>query len=162
MVLSVHVYSQQHTETKERLKGTTNLKKAQYTIDIDKAMMPAMYSVPKQIILAKDTTVYAFMEIETPPTYPGGIEKFYKFMNDNINYPEEAKKKNIQGNVFVSFIVEKNGALTNIRIDRKLGYGTDEEAVRVLKMSRYWNPGIQKGKVVRVRYHIPIEFSLQQ
>jgi protein TonB len=100
--------------------------------------------------------------MENPPAYPGGIEKFYRFLGDNIKYPPMAAENNIQGNVFVSFTVEKDGSLTDIKIDRKLGYGTDEEAVRVLKLSKRWNPGMQNGKPVRVKYNIPIKFSLQQ
>ncbi len=106
--------------------------------------------------------VYSFVSMETPPSYPGGIEKFYKFLGENIKYPAEAFQNNIQGNVFVSFTVEKDGSLTDIKIDRPLGHGTDEEAVRVLKLSRRWNPGVQKGKVVRVKYNIPIKFSLKK
>ncbi|WP_293300438.1 energy transducer TonB [Pedobacter sp. UBA4863] len=117
---------------------------------------------PKQAVVVEDNTVYSFVSMENPPAYPGGIEKFYKFLGDNIKYPPMAAENNIQGNVFVSFTVEKDGALTDIKIDRKLGYGTDEEAVRVLKLSKRWNPGMQNGKPVRVKYNIPIKFSLQQ
>lgn len=110
----------------------------------------------------ENNTVYSFVSMETPPSYPGGIEKFYTFLNDNIKYPEVAKENNVQGNVFVSFTVEKDGSLSDIKIDRKLGYGTDEEAIRVLKLSRRWNPGMQNGKPVRVKYNIPIRFSPKQ
>jgi TonB family protein len=104
--------------------------------------------------------LYEFVAIENPPTYPGGIAAFYRFLGENIKYPEEAVKNNVQGNVFVSFVVEKDGSLNNIKIDRPLGYGTDEEAVRVLKLSRKWNPGLANGKPVRVKYNIPIKFHL--
>ena len=104
--------------------------------------------------------VYSFVSLENPPKFPGGISDFYKFLADNIKYPEEAAKQNIEGNVFVSFIVEKDGSLNDIKIDRPLGYGTDEEAVRVLKLSPKWNPGTQNGKTVRVKYNLPIKFNL--
>lgn len=117
---------------------------------------------PKQAVVVEDNNVYSFVSMENPPAYPGGIEKFYKFLGDNIKYPPMAAENNITGNVFVSFTVEKDGSLTDIKIDRKLGYGTDEEAVRVLKLSKRWNPGMQNGKPVRVKYNIPIKFSLQQ
>ncbi|RZL58621.1 MAG: TonB family protein, partial [Pedobacter sp.] len=86
--------------------------------------------------------------------------KFYEYLGKNIKYPTMAADNEIQGNVFVSFVVEKDGSLTDIKIDRKLGYGTDEEALRVLKLSKRWNPGMQNGKAVRVKYNIPIKFSL--
>ncbi|MGV3546830.1 MAG: TonB family protein [Pedobacter sp.] len=109
-----------------------------------------------------DNTVYSFVSLENPPTYPGGIESFYKFLGANIKYPKDAADNNIQGHVFASFTVEKDGSLNDIKIDRKLGYGTDEEAVRVLQLSRRWNPGMQNGKVVRVKYNIPIKFTLNK
>jgi len=107
---------------------------------------------------AQDNTIYSFVSMENPPKFPGGMAKFYKFLGDNIKYPEAAKKSNIDGKVFVSFVVEQNGALNDIKIDRKLGYGTDEEAVRVLKLSPNWIPGTQNGKAVRVKYNLPIRF----
>lgn len=106
--------------------------------------------------------VHSFVSLENPPKFPGGIEDFYKFLGDNIKYPEEAAKQDIQGNVFVSFIVERDGSLNDIKIDRGLGYGTDEEAVRVLKLSPKWEPGTQNGKIVRVKYNLPIKFSLSK
>ena len=104
--------------------------------------------------------VYSFHSMEVPPEYPGGIAKFYEFLGKTIKYPVLAADNEIQGNVFMSFVVEKDGSLSDIKIDRKLGYGTDEEAVRVLKLSRSWNPGMQNGRPVRVKYNIPIKFSL--
>ncbi|RZL49452.1 MAG: TonB family protein [Pedobacter sp.] len=105
--------------------------------------------------------VYSFVAMSTPPTYPGGVMKFYEYLGQNIKYPSDAAENDIQGNVFVSFVVEKDGSLSDLRVDRKLGFGTDEEALRVLRLSKRWNPGIQNGKPVRVRYNIPIKFSLE-
>lgn len=112
-------------------------------------------------VKTEDNTIYSFVSMETPPSYPGGIAKFYQFLGENIKYPEEAYQENIQGNVFVSFTIEKDGSISDIKIDRKLGYGTDEEAIRVLQLSKKWNPGIQKGKPVRVKYNLPIKFALK-
>ncbi|SOD20172.1 M56 family metallopeptidase [Pedobacter xixiisoli] len=109
-----------------------------------------------------ENQIYSFISIENPPTYPGGMDKFYKFLSNNIKYPEEAKKLSIQGKVFVSFVVEKDGSLSDIKIDRKVGYGTDEEAVRVLKLSPKWNAGLKNGTAVRVKYNLPIAFTLNQ
>ncbi|MBB2146540.1 TonB family protein [Pedobacter sp. LMG 31464] len=108
----------------------------------------------------EDNTVYNFVTMETPPTYPGGLDKFYDFLGKTMKYPDSAVKNNVQGSVFVSFTVEKDGSLNDIKVDRKLGGGTDEEAVRVLKLSEKWNPGMQNGKVVRVKYNIPVKFAI--
>ncbi len=107
-----------------------------------------------------DRTVYNFVAMETPPTYPGGMEKFYETILKSIKYPIAAIDNEISGKVHLSFTVEKDGALTDIKVDRKLGYGTDEEAVRVLKLSKKWNPGLQNGKAVRVKYNLPLMFTL--
>ncbi|TDQ09799.1 energy transducer TonB [Pedobacter metabolipauper] len=115
---------------------------------------------PKQAAVVEDTKVYDFVSLESQPSFPGGIEKFYTFLKNTVKYPAMAQEANIQGKVYLSFVVEKDGSLTDIKVDRKLGGGTDEEAVRVLKRSPKWIPGIQNGKKVRVKFNIPISFSL--
>lgn len=107
-----------------------------------------------------DNKIYNFVALENPPSYPGGINEFYNFLGKAMKYPVLASDNEIQGTVFVSFTVEKDGSLNDIKVDRKLGYGTDEEAVRVLKLSKKWNPGMQNGRAVRVKYNVPIKFSL--
>ena len=107
-----------------------------------------------------DKKLYNFIGMENPPTYPGGLQALYEFLGKNIKYPKEASEKNVQGNVFLSFSVSKDGSITDVKVDRKLGSGTDEEAVRVLKMSQQWNPATQDGKPVNVKYNIPIKFAL--
>ena len=103
--------------------------------------------------------IYSFVTLKNPPQFPGGISKLYKFLADNLKYPAKANAKNVRGTVFASFIIEKDGALSDIKILRGLGSGTDEEAIRVLKMSPKWEPGSLNGKLVRVQYNIPIKFS---
>jgi len=117
---------------------------------------------PKQAAIVEDNQVYENISIETQPAFPGGMEKFYAYLRKSVKYPPVAAENNIQGKVFLSFVVEKNGELTDIKVDRKLGGGTDEEAVRVLKASPRWTPGIQNGTPVRVKYNIPISFALAQ
>jgi TonB family protein len=104
--------------------------------------------------------VYDFVSIEKQPEFPGGIAKFYKYLGGSIKYPKMAQENNVQGKVFLSFVVEKDGSLTDIQITRGLGSGTDEEAVRVLKESPKWNPGIQNGLAVRVKYNINVNFTI--
>jgi TonB family protein len=101
-----------------------------------------------------------FAAVEVMPTFPGGLDKFYEFISKNIRYPEKMKAKNIQGKAFIEFIIEEDGVLSNFKIIREPGYGAGEEAVRVLSLSPKWNPGIQNGQAVRVKYTVPIMFSL--
>jgi len=101
-----------------------------------------------------------FKAVEINPEYPGGEGAFGKFLQKNIHYPTFAKENNIQGKVYVQFIVERDGSLTDISVVREPGSGLGDEAMRVLKMSPHWKPGIQNGKPVRVQYTVPINFTL--
>jgi TonB family protein len=103
--------------------------------------------------------VYDFVSLDAAPSFPGGMNQFYAYVQKSIKYPQEARDKKIQGKVFLSFVVETDGALSDIKVERKLGGGTDEEAVRVLEESPKWIPGVQKGQKVRVKYNIPISFT---
>ncbi len=102
-----------------------------------------------------------FTAVEQEPKFPGGEDAFMKFLGTNIKYPAEMKKKKAQGKVFVSFIVEEDGSLSNMKVLRDAGYGSGKESVRVLSMSPKWQPGIQNGKKVRVQYTVPISFTLK-
>ena len=94
------------------------------------------------------------------PEFPGGIEAFMKFLRKNLRYPAQAVDEGITGKVFVNFVIEKDGRLTDIKILRGIGYGCDEEAIRVLKKSPAWSPGFQNDRTVRVLYTIPLMFHL--
>lgn len=102
-----------------------------------------------------------FTAVEKSAEFPGGIEKFYAFLNKNLRYPAVARENNVQGRVIVQFVVEKDGSLTDFKILRGIGSGCDEEAQRVLKSTPHWTPGIQNGRPVRQLYTIPISFTLQ-
>ena len=104
----------------------------------------------KDAKIVEDNTVYNAVEVR--PDFPGGIQKFYDFVGKNYRVPEE----DIKGKIFVQFVVEKDGTLTDIKVMRDLGYGTGAEAIRVLKKSPRWKPGIQNGRPVRVLYSLPI------
>lgn len=103
--------------------------------------------------VVEDTNIYSSAGIEVKPDFPGGIEKFYKYVGNNYRAPEE---EGLKGKVYVTFVVEKDGSLTDIKVIRDIGYGTGQEAVRVLKKCPKWNPGEQNGKKVRVLYSLPI------
>ncbi len=98
--------------------------------------------------------------VQELPKYPGGTEAMFKFLIANINYPEQAKKDTIEGRVYVNFIVEPDGQVTNVNVLRGIGSGCDEEAVRVVEMMPAWTPGYEEGEPVRVSFNIPIRFSL--
>jgi TonB family protein len=103
-----------------------------------------------------------FTVVEKMPEYPGGEDARIKFMVENLKYPEEAKKSGVQGVVFVSFVVEKDGKISNIKTLRGIGGGCDEEAERVISLMPSWKPGIQKGQLVRVQFNMPVRFRLDK
>tara|TARA_R110002111_G_scaffold58561_1_gene99012 strand:- start:2154 stop:2711 length:558 start_codon:yes stop_codon:yes gene_type:complete len=101
-------------------------------------------------------TVYNVAETETKPTFPGGMNAFYQFVAENFKISEEATKMKLKGKVYLTFMIEKDGSLSEFRILRDMGYGTGEEAVRVLKLSPKWIPGTVHGEAARVMYSLPI------
>ena len=98
---------------------------------------------------------------EDPCYYPGGDTARIKFLQDNMKYPEEAIKRHINGKVFVTFVVEVDGSITNVKLLRGIGYGCDEEAIRIVKSMPKWVPGKQKGVPVRTQFNLPINFKLE-
>ena len=98
---------------------------------------------------------------EVMPEYPGGEQAMMKFVADNVKYPQDARDKEISGRVLVSFVVEKDGSIGDVKVVKGIGGGCDEEAVRVVNAMPKWKPGMDKGKPVRVSYMMPITFKLQ-
>ncbi len=101
-----------------------------------------------------------FTIVEEQPGFPGGESALMDYLKNNIKYPQLARESNIQGTVFVTFVVEPNGSISNVKVLRGIGGGCDEEAVRVIKNMPKWNPGIQRGEAVRVQFNMPIKFAL--
>jgi periplasmic protein TonB len=102
-----------------------------------------------------------FITVEQDPEFPGGQEALVRFLSQNLRYPTAAANANIEGKVFVSFTVNTDGTITDAQVLKGLGFGTDEESLRVVKAMPRWKPGRQSGRAVRVRYNLPITFMLQ-
>ena len=103
-----------------------------------------------------------FQTVEVAPEPKGGMKNFMEFIGKNYDYPQEAIDAGVNGVVQISFIIEKDGSLTNQNIVKDLGYGTGEAALRVLEKSEKWSPGVQNGRLVRVAYTLPIRLNLQR
>jgi protein TonB len=101
-----------------------------------------------------------FQVVENDPEFPGGVEAMYKYLAQNIKYPQLARENNITGRVYVTFVVERDGSVSGVRVLRDIGGGCGAEAVRVVKSMPKWTPGKQRGKAVRVQYNLPVNFSL--
>ena len=102
-----------------------------------------------------------FRVVEVMPKFPGGDAELLKFIAKNVKYPQESQDKGEQGRVICSFVVTKDGTLTNYKVIRGISPALDQEAVRVLRMMPSWTPGTQKGEPVAVKYTVPITFKLQ-
>jgi len=112
------------------------------------------------ISYSKSGKKYSFYNAEIEPYFTGGIDAFYKDMRQSLDYPRFAKDNHIQGTVILTFFVERDGALTDVRVLSGIGGGCDEEAVRVVKQSRKWQPGKKYGVPVRAKYTVLLNFSL--
>ena len=102
-----------------------------------------------------------YIVVEQMPEFPGGDRALMDFVKDNIQYPAEAKEKGIKGLLYVNFIVEPDGSLSNIKVLKGVGGGCDEEAVRIVESMPKFKPGMQNGEAVRVSYTIPVIFRLE-
>ena len=108
---------------------------------------------------ATSDSVYSV--VDQDPEFEGGMEALYKYLAENIQYPEQAKADKVEGRVFISFVIEPDGTVSNAEVLRGIGGGCDEEALRVVQSMPNWKPGMVDGKPVRVHYNIPITFKLQ-
>ncbi|OEK01422.1 hypothetical protein BFP97_07765 [Roseivirga sp. 4D4] len=101
-----------------------------------------------------------FLVVEQDPTFPGGLKAYRKFLGENLIYPQEAKEKGIEGNVYMTFIVETDGSLSDFKLLRNPGGGLGEEALRVYMDGPNWVPGTQKNQAVRTRLTARVAFRM--
>lgn len=101
-----------------------------------------------------------FTVVEVPPSFPGGMSRLGDYIRQNLRYPEAAINAKIEGKAFVSFIVMKNGSVQDVQVLKGLGYGTNEEAVRLIQTMPNWIPGKQSGRSVNVKYNLVVPFTL--
>ena len=105
-----------------------------------------------------ETTI--FTVVEESAMFPGGQEELMKYISENLRYPQQAREIGTQGFVYVTFVVERDGSLTDIKILRDIGAGCGEEAVRIVKTMPKWIPAKQRGKAVKMQYNLPVKFTL--
>ena len=111
--------------------------------------------------LQKNDNDKAYDVVEEMPQYPGGVGKLMEYVSMNVRYPKEAESKSIQGRVVTTFVVEKDGSITDAEVIKSVDPALDAEALRVVKAMPKWTPGKQEGKPIRVKYTMPITFALQ-
>jgi len=139
--------------TEERL--LFNLKKKETSILF---IAEAGHRIP--FIIQQDTSAVELVDVvEESPSYPGGEEARVWFVQEHLIYPEKARSMGLQGKVFMTFTVETDGRLTDIRVLRGLGGGCDEEAIRLIQQMPKWKPALQRGKPVRAQFNLPLKFN---
>ena len=115
-----------------------------------------------EYLAERKDTINAYDVVEQMPCFPGGQGKLVEFIEENMQYPKECAEKGIYGRVIVAFVVERDGQLSNIRVVKSVHPALDKEALRIVNLMPRWIPGKQNGVTVRVKYIIPIRFSVKK
>ncbi len=150
----------QQTTVLSIVQDDVEVEDVEINVEIDQTVAIEVYVPPvreeEEVIEEEIFTV-----VESMPEFPGGQAKMLEFIATNIKYPPMARESGIQGRVFVNFVVEPDGSVSNVTILRGIGGGCDEEAIRVIQSMPKWTPGRQRGKAVRVSFNLPVRFTLQ-
>lgn len=160
LICFTQCHSSTETKTSKDKKTEQNISKEN---DFDESVSETNTTTNdnNKIQIKEDTKIYDIDSIDVKPDFEGGIAKLQKFIRFNYKYPEE---EGLTGKVDVNFVVEKNGSLSDIKVTRDIGFGTGDEAIRVLKKCPKWFPATHNNKLVRVRYYltIPIDVYYEQ
>lgn len=113
-----------------------------------------------QKTVVSQTNQKVYDKVEQMPEYPGGMPAMIEFLQTNIKYPEDAVKQKVEGRVMVQFVVETDGSISDVHVAKQVFPSLDAEAIRVVQVMPKWMPGREKGKVVRVKYNLPIVFRM--
>jgi protein TonB len=134
--------------------------KVEFDVEVTEVTKVQEFTVYEQPVQEKEDVDEIFLVVEQTAVPNGGLEGFYKYVNSVIKYPAQARRMQIEGRVFVEFVVDRSGNITDVVAVKGIGAGCDEEAIRVVKNSPPWTPGKQRGKPVRQRMVLPITFKL--
>ena len=111
--------------------------------------------------MQEDNSQAVFTIVEEPASFPGGMDALGKFLRENMKYPEQARKDGVSGHVYVEFIIEKDGSISDAKVAKGIGAGCDAEAIRIIENSPKWQPGTQNGEIVRQKMMLPIVFAVK-
>jgi len=145
--------------TRGRLFETKMKTRKNVSLKVALMMLVLLFSFMTSTAQTKKNNM-VFDVVEVMPQFPGGQIAMLKYIMENIKYPKQIMEEGIQGRVTVSFIVEKDGRVSNVRLLRSVQSALDKEAIRVVKSMPKWTPGKQNGKPVRVRFNLPVMFKL--
>lgn len=133
------------------------------TTDAPEIVAPPEDAAPdaKAAVVEAESEIMGFNVVEIQPQFPGGMDELARFIGKNLRYPSNAAKMGIQGKVYISFVVQTDGSISDVMAQKGIGFGCDEEALRVIRAMPTWKPGSQSGRRVRVKFNMPIAFTLQ-
>ena len=132
----------------------------EFDLDIEMTEEIVIEELVAQYALEEESVDEVFSIAEVMPSFPGGNNKFYEYIAQNLKYPRKALKAQVEGKVIIRFVVAKDGDISEIEVLKGIGYDCDEEAIRVLESSPNWIPGKHQGKNVNVRVMVPLTFSI--
>ncbi len=150
-----------HISAMEKHGDSTMYQVDPFTLTVDKYKLRILTTEDNPARAMEKDNDTVFQIVQQMPKFPGGGNALMDYVGSNITYPQEAQDKGIQGRVFVSFVVEKDGSIGEVKLLRGIGGGCDEEAMRMVKNMPKWKPGMHDGKPVRVSYQLPVFFKLR-
>lgn len=160
------IYNKDYTKATTQGEVKNGLKDGEWKISVNKDSLLVIETFSKGRFVSGTAKLangetYTYTEPEKLPEFKGGMQAFYKFLGKTLRYPDEAFRSRTQGKVFVSFIIEKDGSLTQLKeTSISPGAALSKEAIRVIALSPKWNPGVQYGRPVRTTYTVPVVFVL--
>ena len=139
-----------------------NVETESIEVNTEETEQEVVIAAPVEAPVEEEEEEVVFVIVESMPEFPGGQQALFKYLSENVKYPVIAQENGIQGRVICQFVVNKDGSIVDVEVVRSGGDPSlDKEAIRVIKSMPKWKPGKQRGKPVRVKYTVPVNFKLQ-
>ena len=139
-----------------------NVETESIEVNTEETEQEVVIAAPIEVVEEPEEDEVVFVFVESMPEFPGGQQALFKYLSENVKYPVIAQENGIQGRVICQFVVNKDGSIVDVEVVRSGGDPSlDKEAIRVIKSMPKWKPGKQRGKAVRVKYTVPVNFKLQ-
>ena len=139
-----------------------NVETESIEVNTEETETEVVIAAPVEAPVEEEEEEVVFVVVESMPEFPGGQQALFKYLSENVKYPVIAQENGIQGRVICQFVVNKDGSIVDVEVVRSGGDASlDKEAIRVIKSMPKWKPGKQRGKAVRVKYTLPVNFKLQ-
>lgn len=129
--------------------------------DVEVPAEPVAKAAPEVVELKRTNDETDFLPVEQQPEFPGGLSSLAEFLRKNLRYPAEASRSGVAGKVYIEFVVRADGSIDRAQVQKGIGFGCDEEALRVVRLMPKWKPGKQSGRAVPAKFTLPIVFALE-